>query len=435
MTTTTFGFCIGMPIIPAPIMNRPVGTALMWVLAGASILLLIYEAATLIGSVLRPLIDNPLALQTDFHYYYDAAVRFSHDRTRLYLPSDDVIAGFAYPPPAILPFMWLSGWPLGTALLAFTIASYLVLFVATQQWAGFLKRLEFRLDRRTTIAVTLIAFALGPTYMNAIFGQVNAFVLASAVAFVCLAPTTTLEAALLLALGSWLKVYPIMLAAIGLWDRRTWRALGWAIAAAIAIGIVVMPVVPVSAFRSFFFDVLPSRVDQTAIHISNQSLVAFLERFRYPSHQFLNWTGEQAVTVTAAVRIVNLVAAGGAIFALWRRAGNGPRAQALSAATLMALIAVVAPLGWGHTYMMALPLVVLRLIEMKDAPPIAAVAIFCCVAALMIPAGRRFGFVEAPPDWLINLIYSRYLFATMVLAAIPTRAIGRPAGSTVVASA
>ena len=80
-------------------MNR----TLLWVLACASSLLLAYEASTLIGSVWRPLLANPHALQTDFHYYYDAAVRFSSDRSRLYLASDDVIAGFAYPPPAIIP--------------------------------------------------------------------------------------------------------------------------------------------------------------------------------------------------------------------------------------------------------------------------------------------------------------------------------------------
>jgi hypothetical protein len=117
-------------------MRRPVGTTLLWVLAGASILLLIYEETTLIGLVLRPLLANPQAIQTDFHYYYDAAVRVSARPAQLYNLDDHVIAGFAYPPPAILPFIWLSGWPLGTALLAFTIASYLVLFVATQQWVG-----------------------------------------------------------------------------------------------------------------------------------------------------------------------------------------------------------------------------------------------------------------------------------------------------------
>ena len=416
-------------------MVRRVGPALLWILAAVSMVLLIYELTTLIGSVLRPLIANPLALQTDFHYYYDAAVRFSEQPARLYLRSDDVIAGFAYPPPAILPFLWLSGWPLGTALLAFTIASYLVLFVALQQWIGCLRRHGFSVDRRTAIALVLIAFALGPTYMNAIFGQVNAFVLACAVAFVSLAPTATLEAALVLAIGTWLKVYPILLAAIGLWDRRTWRALGLSIVAAIAIAIVVMAIVPPPAFRSFFVDVLPSRIDKTAIHISNQSLVAFVERFRYPSQQFLNWTGEQAVTVTAAVRLLNLIAAGAVILALWRRARDGSRALVLNAAILMALIAVVAPLGWGHTYMMVLPLVILQLIAMRDARPIAAIAIFCCVAALMVPAGRRLAFVEGSPDWLLNLIYSRYLLATLVLAAIPSTSIGRTTESPIVTSA
>jgi hypothetical protein len=407
--------------------------ALLWILAAASTLLLIYELTTLAGAVLRPLIANPLALQTDFHYYYDAAVRFSQNRARLYLPTDDVIAGFAYPPPAILPFMWLSAWPLGTALVAFTIASYLVLFVALQQWVGYLTRHGFSLDRRTTIALMLIAFALGPTYMNAIFGQVNAFVLASAVAFVSLAPTATLEAALLLALGTWLKVYPITLAAIGLWDRRTRRALGWAVVAAVVFAVMILPIVPVAAFRSFFLEVLPARADKTAIHITNQSLVAFLERFRYPANQFLNWTGEQAVTVTPAVRLANLVAGGAVIFGLWRRGGGAP-GHVLNAATLMALIAVVAPLGWGHTYVLVLPLVMLRLAEMKTAPPIVAIAIFCCVAALMVPAGRRSTFVETSPAWLLNLIYSRYLLATLVLAAIPAGPAERARQSTILAS-
>ena len=101
-------------------MTRPVGTALLWILACASIGLLVYEAVTLTGSVLGPLLANPQALQTDFHYYYDAARRFPRSGD-LYSLSDDVIAGFAYPPPAIVPFLWLSSWSLGTALVAFTI--------------------------------------------------------------------------------------------------------------------------------------------------------------------------------------------------------------------------------------------------------------------------------------------------------------------------
>jgi alpha-1,2-mannosyltransferase len=405
--------------------GRPVGAALLWILAGASIGLLAYETTTLVGSVLGPLLANPQALQTDFHYYYDAAIRFSQSDGRLYLPSDDVIAGFAYPPPAIVPFVWLSKWPLGTALAAFTIVSYLLLLLSVRLWLAFLRRHEFEIDRSPAVAAALIVFGLGPTYMNAVFGQVNLFVLLSAVAFVSFASTAAAPAALLLASGIWLKVYPLLLVAIGLWDRRTWRALGWTCVGLVAIAVILLPIVPLQAYQSYFLEVLPSRLDKTAIHISNQSLVAFIERFRYPSVQFLNWTGEQAVTVDSFIRVLNLLCAAAAVLALAKRSEESPRAYASSVAGLIALIAVIAPLGWGHTYVMALPLVMLQLVSMRHAQPVVAFTIFCCVAAMMVPAGRRLAVVETSPDWLLNVVYSRYLLATLVLAAIPARPIGR----------
>ena len=413
-------------------MSKSVGTALLWILAAASIVLLVYEATTLIGSVLRPLLANPQAIQTDFHYYYDAAVRFRSNPFRLYALTDDVIAGFAYPPPAILPFVWLANWPLGTALLAFTIASYLALFVAVQQWMSLLKRHGFAIDRPTAIAVMLIVFASGPVYMNAIFGQVNAFVLAAAVAFVSLAATSTLEAALLLALGIWLKIYPIVLAAIGLWDRRTRRALLWSIVAALTIGIAAATIIPLPNFATFVFEVLAARADQTAIHVTNQSLVAFIERFFYASPQFLNWTGEEAISVGIGVRVLNLLVAAAVVGMLWLRSYEGPRDQLFCAAALIALIAVIVPLGWGHTYVMVLPLVIYQLIAMTGASSKKAIGIFCCVLALMIPAGRHLP-IEWAPDWLENVVYSRYLIATIALMLIST-AVGRTTESRSVTS-
>ena len=91
---------------------------------------------------------------------------------------------------------------------------------------------------------------------------------------------------------------------------------------------------------------------------------------------------------------------------------------------MIALVAIIAPLGWGHTYVMVLPLVILQLITMKDAAPIAAIAIFLCVAALMLPAGRHLP-IDSAPDWFENLVYSRYLIATIVLALISSSAVGR----------
>jgi len=391
------------------------GTALLWILACASMVLLTYEAATLIGSVLRPLIANPQIIQTDFHYYYQAAERFSASRKDLYAMADDVIAGFAYPPPAIVPFIWLAKAPLGTALLAFTITSYLVLIGSLQQWIGYLRRSGFAVDRRSVVAIMLIALGLGPTYMNAVFGQVNAFVLGAAVAFVCLAPTATLEAASVLALGIWLKIYPIVLAAIAIWDRRARRALAWSVVALLAIGALAMAIVPYHEFEVFFREVLPARADKTAIHIVNQSLVAFLERFRYPTDLFVNWTGHEAVRVSLVLRVVNAAFAAAAIAVMWQRR----RFVALNAASLIALIAVIAPLGWGHTYVMVLPLLVYQLIAMTTASLNTAIAIFLCVLAFMIPAGRQLP-IEWAPDWLENVVYSRYLIATIALMLIST---------------
>jgi alpha-1,2-mannosyltransferase len=411
-------------------MRSRTGTVLLWTLASVSLLLLVYEAWTLVGSVLTPLLTNPRIIQTDFHYYYEAAQRFSREPRTLYRFADDVIGGFAYPPPAIVPFVWLSRWPLGTALLALTILSYLMIGVATQQWFKYLRAHGHFADRATAIAIVVIVLALGPTYMNAIFGQVNAFVLASAVAFVRLAPTAAFEAGLALALGAWLKIYPAYLVVIGLWERSTWKAIGWAIAIGILIMILLLPIVPWQAYRDFIA-VLDARVDKTAIHFTNQSLPAFLERFRYSSDLFLYWTGQQAVTVPRFVRAfmswLTVISAG----VLWK--SRLPREK--KAAALIALIPVLAPLGWGHTYVMVLPLVILHLISITNAAPAKALAIFLCVVAMMVPAGRHLP-IDAAPDWLENVVYSRYLLATIALIFISSaRGVGQKTESTVITSA
>lgn len=406
---------------------------MLWILACVAIALLCYEIPTLVTAVLVPLLDNPNALQTDFHYYYDAARRFSSDASQLYPASDDVIAGFAYPPPAILPFVLLSQLRLGPALIVLTIASYATLLLAVRQWTLYLDRQGTATDRHSLIAITLIVLALGPTYMNAIFGQVNAFVLASAVAFVAVADAMPAVAGTVLAVGAWLKVYPALLLWMGAWGPRAWRAIGYAVAAAMVIAAAAMLWVPIDAYQRFVSFVLPSRGAMTAIHISNQSLAAFLERFRYEPELFLNWTGQQAVRISPVVTAINLgffVVAAALLAKLARVTHRGAHAVA----TLMALVAIVAPLGWGHTYMMAIPIVVLRLIELRPAGPAAAALTAAAVVALMVPAGRHLP-IDAFPAWLQNIVYSRYLLATMALILISTSSIGRMAKANSSASA
>jgi alpha-1,2-mannosyltransferase len=390
----------------------------LWILAGVSIALLIYEGWTLGTSVLLPLLDNPNILQTDFHYYYEAAVRFRGDAAKLYLPTDDVIAGFTYPPPAIVPFVLLSHAPLGPAFLIFTLASYAALFGAVWMWLAYLRERGREVDIRTAIALTLVAAALGPTYMNAIFGQVNSFVLACSVAFIALAAARPMASGALLATGIWLKVYPALLAAVGIWDRGARRAIGLAAMAGLIIAIAALLVVPVDAYRSFL-DVLSTRADKTAVHITNQSLMAFVERFFLAPAEFLNWTGREAVTTGAVLRVANWIFGLAVIALLWTRARSHAGAAVHSTAALIALAAVIAPLGWGHTFVLVLPLVITHLAASRQSPALATVVVAGCVLALMVPAGRRFAFVEQFPAWTQNVFYSRYLLAAFVLIALP----------------
>ena len=400
-------------------MRRATADAVLWILAGLSLALLIYEMWTLGAAVLLPLLANANVLQTDFHYYYEAAIRFRADPTRLYLSTDDVIAGFAYPPPAIVPFVWLSHVPLGAALWMLTLSSYAALIASIGLWLRYLHQRGVPIDWRTGAAASLIAIALGPTYSNAIFGQVNAWVLACAVIFTTIGPARPVAGGVFLALGIWLKIYPILMVALGLWNRSAWRRIAYAAAASVVIVLVALPIVPLSAYETFWSEVLPARFDKTAVHISNQSLVAFLERFALPPERFLNWTGEQAVVSSAAVRAVNWGLGILVMAFLWHRAGRGPRVEAVdSAAGLIALAAVIAPLGWGHTYVLVLPLVILHLVSLRYSGAPHAVAVCVSVVALMIPAGRRFSVIEVLPVTLQNIVYSRYLLATLLLIAL-----------------
>jgi hypothetical protein len=287
-------------------------------------------------------------------------------------------------------------------------------------WIRYLGRRGLAMDARTAVAAGLVALSLAPTYSNAVFGQVNAFVLLSAVGFVTIGPTRPALGGALLAAGVWLKIYPVLMVAAGLWNRSAWPRIAFAGVAAVAVVLAALPVVPAGAYLAYWSEVLPARFDTTALHITNQSLIAFIERFAVPPERFLHWTGEQAIQSGAVVRGVNWLFGVAAVALLWRRAVRGPRLEAVdSAAGLIALAAVISPLGWGHTFVLVLPLVVLHVATLGRAAPAAVVIIACCVLALMVPAGRRLWLIEELPAWLQNVAYSRYLLATVILIALP----------------
>jgi hypothetical protein len=188
--------------------------------------------------------------------------------------------------------------------------------------------------------------------------------------------------------------------------------------AAAVIPVVALPLVPFESYRAFL-DVLATRGDKTALHITNQSLMGFMERFRVAPELFLNWTGKEAVSASAGIRAMNWICGAAVIAFLWARAKVNANAAVQSTAALIALAAVIAPLGWGHTYLLIVPLVITHLASLRRSPDLATAVVCACALALMIPSGRRFSLIELWPGWVENVAYSRYLFATMILIALP----------------
>ena len=74
--------------------------------------------------------------------------------------------------------------------------------------------------------------------------------------------------------------------------------------------------------------------------------------------------------------------------------------------------------------MLALPLVIFCLATIDRIDPLRAFVVFCCVAAMMVPAGRLLSFADHWPGWLQNVLYSRYLLATAILAVLSAGAEG-----------
>jgi hypothetical protein len=84
-----------------------------------------------------------------------------------------------------------------------------------------------------------------------------------------------------------------------------------------------------------------------------------------------------------------------------------------TAATACAVISLIAPLGWSHSYAYALPLFVLVTARAIEQPQrVVRAFIASCWIALIIPAHRHFAFLNDLPI-LWHLTYSRYALATL----------------------
>jgi alpha-1,2-mannosyltransferase len=118
------------------------------------------------------------------------------------------------------------------------------------------------------------------------------------------------------------------------------------------------------------------------------------------------------VMVSAAVRAGVMALGLGGLALAWRAA----RVEMLRGVALaLAVICLIAPLGWGHTYVYALPL---QLLLARRWP----VVVGMCWATMLVSANHRFGFIEGVPV-LWDAVYGRYALAVLLLGYVAVRAV------------
>lgn len=384
---------------------------LAYVLIACGLVVLAWQARSAAGHI-----------GSDFRIFHQAARRFSQTPLALY-PAEAhlTLQGFLYPPPSILLFLPFSSLDVANGYALFVVLIYVCAAGALMMWLRAVDQAGLApasLTRADQVALLVLGLAAGPVLAVAVAGQVDSLVLCLCVAHVVLLRSGRSGAAgAVLAVGFWIKLYPALLLAYALLTPgRNRIAFGFAVAV-LAVPVLALPVVPAGLYQAYFLELLPALSGRTIVNIYNQSAAAFLTRLDLPISEALR--SYDAYPVRPADKLGILAAALAGIALLVRLARRPGGLDLVVAASLIAMIGPVAPLGWGHTYVYVLPLLVVALaLALKQGGAVLPGAIAVLFATICIPAYRRLPFLIDAPPLVQNLVYSRYLLATLTLLGI-----------------
>jgi hypothetical protein len=359
---------------------------------------------------------------TDFALYYDAVNRLLDDPNLLYLEkSKTTLWGFLYPPGSVMlfyPFTYLS---LGVAYLVFMMISYAVFALSIQFWIRHCSDCGLMFSPYEKHLFLILCLASGPVYQNALLGQVNVLVLASCIGYVTLLHNRrAILAGLILSLGILLKIYPIILWLLALRGRSAAISVLSSIVSLVLLVLFFHFVIPLSIYKYYLFEFIPEISQFTVTNIINQSTIGFLSRLTLPFTSAFSWG--PAYLVPSWVRLSNVVLCIGAslvLVPLFKFRDNEP-GSVIAEASLLSFMPMFSPLGWGHVYVLAMPMfLVAGLYAIRGYVQTRYTSLVVLLFfGMFIPIYHHFRILDPIPDVLQNLLYSRYLIAVLILNCI-----------------
>lgn len=352
----------------------------------------------------------PNGPNSDFAIYYFAAKRFLHDPSTLYeFEATLNFAGYTYPPLSILlfvPFTLLSYYT-AYILFQFVVVATLIAAIGCVVIARQHVFSGTRNQPLEAILFALLVLASGPAFSNSVSGQVNSIVLALCLGAALLGMRShSLLGGIMLAFACWIKIYPALLVTAMLGIKSQRRTALFAIVTVVFLPIVMLPFIPPVLYDHYFLQLLPVMGGKIDSNLSNQSITATLIRLSLPLDQWLGWG---VVDVPGWIRSLNggilvTVLAG---FSFTRICKSTDTVLVMLLA--LAFIPLIAPLGWGHSYLFTVPLVAYCAAYCEQLV-IRLVAVFAWLL-LLVPAYSILGPLRQFGVLVVEVLYSRYFLA------------------------
>ena len=371
-------------------------------------LLLIWEFQDLVkfhSTHLLP--DGP---SSDFSVYYYAAQRVLNNSASLYEFGATLnLAGYTYPPLGVLLFAPFTLFDYHTAYILFQFGSAIALMGAIWCALDVRNRIfpQLPIDYSRSTFFALLILASGPAFTTSVSGQVNSIVLVLCVGGILMGMRgKPIVGGIMLAFACWIKIYPVLLV-VAMLSIKSLRLTAFvSVMACVLLPVAMIPLVPLVLYEQYFLQLLPVMAGKVTSNLSNQSITATIIRFSVPVNQWSEWIN---VDVPGWIRALNgTVLVGVMAMFSFTRISKFPDFLLVTLLSL-AFIPLIAPLGWGHSYLFSMPLVAYCIVycEQMAIRVVAAVAWFL----LLVPAYSILSPLREFATPVVEVLYFRYFIA------------------------
>jgi hypothetical protein len=193
--------------------------------------------------------------------------------------------------------------------------------------------------------------------------------------------------------------------------KEKWKLAVSFIAGVALIFVVSLFFIPFEVFKEFFTDIAPAYSKQTITHVFNQSLTPAILRIVSPLDSLFNYN---YILIPPGIRItvygIILFTIILFCFFAWKHKAS----DMYIIAGLCNFIPLITPIGWGYTFVMLYPSMIILYYKGINRMKISFLLYLLCWFALATPSFHRIEQIPVP-DVIKLIYYSRYTIAAIVL--------------------